>query len=344
MRNPILVIPAVVCAIGLTSTVTAQQDTKAPKPMARFAKATGKNLNERSFALPQDFEADWNIVFMAYQRWQQEDVNTWLPMSDELEARFSNIRYYELPTINEMPEMARKFVDNGMRRGIPDPRVRARTITLYLDQAPFMKSLKIENMQSIDVFVSDRDGNVVWKVEGTYDEEKGKNLTAFLEKHARERPETEKSIVETASGAGAFETLLAAAKAAGLVKALQGDQPMTVFAPTDEAFAKLGKKVDELLEPENRAMLQHILLHHVVRGYVDRESMKSRKRAFPITKEAVTIKVGKDGSGKIGGAKLVGDGIPCTNGIVHVVDSVLVPKTKPEGSEKSSDKGRGSPR
>jgi uncharacterized surface protein with fasciclin (FAS1) repeats len=134
-------------------------------------------------------------------------------------------------------------------------------------------------------------------------------------------------IVETAVGAGIFNTLVAAVKAAGLVETLQGEGPFTVFAPTDEAFAKLPKgTVENLLKPENKDMLVKILTYHVVSGKVLAADVVKLKSAKTVQGQSVSIKVKK---GKVMLNKttnVIKTDIMTTNGVIHVIDSVLMPK------------------
>lgn len=135
-----------------------------------------------------------------------------------------------------------------------------------------------------------------------------------------------KDIVDTAVAAGQFKTLAAALQAAGLVETLKGKGPFTVFAPTDAAFAKLPKgTVEELLKPENKAKLTAILTYHVVPGKVVAADVVKVKDAKTV--QGGSIKVNTDG-GKVmvDGATVVKTDISASNGVIHVVDSVLMPK------------------
>jgi uncharacterized surface protein with fasciclin (FAS1) repeats len=133
-----------------------------------------------------------------------------------------------------------------------------------------------------------------------------------------------KSIVATADGAGTFKTLIAAAKAAGLVEALSGG-PLTVFAPTDEAFAKLPEgTIATLLKPENKSKLADILKYHVVAGRVYSEAALKAKSAETLQGSTISVSV-KDGAAYINEAKLLKTDIDASNGVIHVIDSVLLP-------------------
>lgn len=137
-----------------------------------------------------------------------------------------------------------------------------------------------------------------------------------------------KKIAATATEAGTFNTLVAAARAAGLVGALTGDKPLTVFAPTDEAFAQLPKgTVENLLKPENVDQLKQILLYHVVEGRVYSDQAVKLKEAVTLAGSNVRIRAGKNGA-FINKAKLTALDIEASNGVIHVVDQVLLPPVK----------------
>lgn len=140
-----------------------------------------------------------------------------------------------------------------------------------------------------------------------------------------ENPKTSGDIVAVASGAGSFKTLVAAVKAAGLVETLQGKGPFTVFAPTDEAFAKLpAGTLENLLKPENKETLKGILLYHVVPGKVMAADVKTMKAKTAGGKE-LSIKV-EGGSVLVDNAKVVKTDIAAGNGVIHVIDTVVLPK------------------
>lgn len=136
----------------------------------------------------------------------------------------------------------------------------------------------------------------------------------------------EKDIVDTAVAAGQFNTLAAALKAAGLVETLKGDGPFTVFAPTDAAFAKLpAGTLDMLLKPENKDKLKSILLYHVVPGKVTAEQVMGMSEAKTADDgKEVEIKM-EDGKCMVGDATVTKTDIMCSNGVIHVIDTVLMP-------------------
>lgn len=134
-----------------------------------------------------------------------------------------------------------------------------------------------------------------------------------------------KDIVDTAVSAGQFSTLAAALSAAGLVDTLKGPGPFTVFAPTDEAFAKLpAGTIENLLKPENKAQLTAVLTYHVVPGSVMASDVVRLKQAKTVNGQAVSVKT----QGKavmINEAKVTATDIKASNGVIHVIDTVILP-------------------
>jgi transforming growth factor-beta-induced protein len=132
-------------------------------------------------------------------------------------------------------------------------------------------------------------------------------------------------IVDTAASADNFSTLVTAIKAADLVETLKGDGPFTVFAPTDEAFAKLPEgTLEDLLKPENKEKLASILTYHVVSGKVTAAEVVKLKSAKTVNGKDVHIRV-KHGDVMINSSKVIKTDIDCSNGIIHVIDTVLLP-------------------
>lgn len=135
-----------------------------------------------------------------------------------------------------------------------------------------------------------------------------------------------KDIVDTAVGAGKFNTLVAAVKAAGLVDTLKGAGPFTVFAPTDEAFAKLpAGTVEDLLKPENKAKLTAILTYHVVPGKVMAADIAGKKMgAKTVQGSELAVDATKDVM--VDNAKVVTADVAASNGVIHIIDTVVMPK------------------
>ncbi len=150
-------------------------------------------------------------------------------------------------------------------------------------------------------------------------------VTTTAAKEAATQQVGEPNIVTVAASSGDFNTLVAALKAAGLVETLEGDGPFTVFAPTDEAFAKLpAGTVDSLLLPENKAKLVAILTYHVVPGEVLAADVVKLSSADTVEGQALSISV-EDGGVQVNGAHVTATDVMASNGVIHVIDSVLIP-------------------
>jgi uncharacterized surface protein with fasciclin (FAS1) repeats len=135
-----------------------------------------------------------------------------------------------------------------------------------------------------------------------------------------------KDIVDTAVAAGSFKTLAKALDAAGLIDTLKGAGPFTVFAPTDEAFAKLpAGTVESLLKPENKAKLQRILTYHVVAGKVMAADVVKLTSAKAVSGDSITI-AAHSGGVMADNAHVVKTDIAASNGVIHVIDAVMLPK------------------
>lgn len=135
-----------------------------------------------------------------------------------------------------------------------------------------------------------------------------------------------KDIVDTAVSAGSFKTLVAAVKAAGLVDTLKGDGPFTVFAPTDAAFAKLpAGTVEDLLKPENKAKLTAILTYHVLPGKVMSNDIAGKKLGAK-TVQGQEISVDATKGVRVNSATVTTADLVTTNGVIHVIDTVIIPK------------------
>lgn len=136
-----------------------------------------------------------------------------------------------------------------------------------------------------------------------------------------------KDIVDTAAGAGKFNTLVAAVKAAGLVDTLKGTGPFTVFAPTDDAFAKLPEgTVENLLKPENKEQLAKILTYHVVPGKIMSKDIAGKNKEVA-TVEGSKLSVDATDGVKVDGASVVTADVAATNGVIHAIDAVVMPKS-----------------
>ena len=143
-------------------------------------------------------------------------------------------------------------------------------------------------------------------------------------------------IVDTAVAAGSFKTLAAALGKAGLVETMKGEGPFTVFAPTDEAFAKLpAGTVESLLKPENKQKLIDILTYHVVAGKVMAKTAVTLDKATALNKKDIALEVKSEALYLNGNAKVIKADVKCSNGVIHVIDTVILPPAKKDSDRKS---------
>lgn len=131
-----------------------------------FPTVNGSNLLRQKLTLPRDFQGEYNLVFIPFQQWQQEEVDSWMALAAQLEEQYSNLVFYELPTIRSMNAFSKFFINEGMRAGIPNPKTRQRTITLYLDKVDFRAELGLTDEDHIYVLVVDRQGNEFFRARG----------------------------------------------------------------------------------------------------------------------------------------------------------------------------------
>ena len=145
-----------------------------------FPTVNGSNLQRAKPTLPQDFEGDYNLLFIAFQQWQQDEVNTWIALAENCEARFPGLVYYELPTIRVLSGISKFFINEGMRAGIPNPKSRERTITLYLEKDDFRTALDMQDEEHIFALLIDHQGNELWRARGPYNQSSEAGLLEVL--------------------------------------------------------------------------------------------------------------------------------------------------------------------
>lgn len=146
-----------------------------------FPTVSGSNLNRRELLFPRDFAGELNILFVPFRQRQQAVVNTWVPFAQETEAAYPGTIYYELPAIERMPALSRLVVNEGMRAGIPDETARRRTVTLYIDLETFMAATDIPDRDAVHILLVNRDGDILWRDTGPYNEAKGASLLRAIE-------------------------------------------------------------------------------------------------------------------------------------------------------------------
>lgn len=147
---------------------------------ARFPPITGETLTGRTLQLPGDFEAPLNLVFVAFRRAHQSDVDSWMPVAEELESAFPSVRSYELPVMSRRYAPARILIDRGMRASISDTDTRDRTVTVYTDKRVVRRALDIDDEDDIHALLVDREGAVYWRAAGPKDDEAVDHLREVL--------------------------------------------------------------------------------------------------------------------------------------------------------------------
>ena len=145
-----------------------------------FPMVSGSNLLREKLTLPRDFQGRFNLVFIPFEQWQQMEVDSWMALAKELEEQFDGLVYYELPTIQSRNTLYKMFINEGMRAGIPNPKTRERTITLYLDKADFRAALDMNDEEHIYVLVVDRQGKEFFRARGPYSSERDAALRQAL--------------------------------------------------------------------------------------------------------------------------------------------------------------------
>jgi hypothetical protein len=174
--------PLFLAALAATPPSTAHgAPPAAADSLGRFPPVDGRNLEGERLDLPQDFAGELNVVLVAFARDQQRDVDGWMPFLSSIADARRDVRVYELPTLGRRYRLMRPMIDGGMRRGIPDPAVRAATVTLYVDKARFRDALRLGTEDRIHVLLVDRDGRVHWRAEGRYDAASGAELLRRIE-------------------------------------------------------------------------------------------------------------------------------------------------------------------
>ncbi|MDJ0792432.1 MAG: hypothetical protein QNJ71_11090 [Acidimicrobiia bacterium] len=146
-----------------------------------FPTVEGSSLSKTRHRLPETLEHEVNLLMIAFQQRQQGDVESWVPLAGDLAAEFDGFGAYELPVIPRGYRPFAGFIDGGMRAGIPDPAVRAATITLYIDRNTFMQSLEIPDTESIVPMLVRPSGEILWRTTGRFRQDAGDELRAAVE-------------------------------------------------------------------------------------------------------------------------------------------------------------------
>ncbi len=151
-------------AAGPAKDTTGTEPPADPSP--RFPELKGQSLTEVDYRLPAGLPGRVRVVIMAFERDQQELVDTWIPALVALEEEAPGFRFFEIPTISSSYRVIRGWIDGGMRSGIPDEEARARTITVYTDVSDVADALRLPTRETIYTMLLDDEGRVVWQVSG----------------------------------------------------------------------------------------------------------------------------------------------------------------------------------
>lgn len=147
----------------------------------KFPLLSGINLEGKKFNLPQDFNGEFKIVSIGFEREHQEAINTWIKVADEVIKNNSKIKFYEVPLIYELGGFSRTWINNGMRVGIQDKIARERTITVYTNRDKFFEIMNMKG-DKIYTLLLDKDGKILWRCEGLANQKNVESLQRILKK------------------------------------------------------------------------------------------------------------------------------------------------------------------
>mgnify|MGYP001085348370 FL=1 len=154
--------------------------------MTQLPTVSGKNLLRKKVTFPRDFAGDINLVFVPFQRWHQDQVDSWVPFVEKIASTLPTFDYYEFPTLERMNRMSQMFLNEGMRAGIPNEGTRGRTVTLYLNKRPFRQALSIPDESETTLLLFDRQGRELWRTTGAFSEEKGAELETAVNAYPKD--------------------------------------------------------------------------------------------------------------------------------------------------------------
>jgi len=149
----------------------------------RFPQVDGSSLSGTSHRLPGTLAGDRNLLLIAFRRWHQTDVDTWVPVAEALGAELPDFRAYELPVISQTYRPVSGFIDGGMRGGIPDPQVRETTITMYINRKQFLNDLQIPSVGAIVPMLVTPAGEILWRTTGPRTADAEASLREVLADH-----------------------------------------------------------------------------------------------------------------------------------------------------------------
>ena len=152
-----------------------------PATMPGFPRLEARSLNGRTYRLPGDLEGENNVVIVGFEWWQQELIDSWVPFLEELVRRRPRLRFYELVAVSRLRLPARGIIDGGMAAGIPDRRVRARTLTTYTDLRGLLAGLDLGGTQDVAAFLTGPAGRISWRATGAHDDARQADLEGALD-------------------------------------------------------------------------------------------------------------------------------------------------------------------
>lgn len=167
-------------AAAMASSATLEQTT--------FPKLQGRNLEQRDMVVPDGLPGRAKLVIFGFVRDHQKDIDTWIPPCEELEGEVEGFRFFEVPFLAGRYRLVRSWIDGGMRRGIPDPEARKRTITVYGGRSEAMEQLGVTDLSGIYLFLVGPEGEILWRSQGRWSEEKQNSLRAALTTFHEGRP------------------------------------------------------------------------------------------------------------------------------------------------------------
>jgi hypothetical protein len=148
--------------------------------MERFPTVETRDLEGRRYVLPDDLPAGRRLVIVPFQQWQQVLVEGWKQAAEDLPVAYEDLTVWELPALSKGYAPFRGYIDGGMHAGIPDPFVRAHTITAYTDLKALTNALGIRTRDTVHAYLLDREGRIVWRESGAVDEQKASSLAEAL--------------------------------------------------------------------------------------------------------------------------------------------------------------------
>lgn len=146
-----------------------------------FPKLTGRSLSGARVAAPAGLVGDLNLVFVPFLQRQQLDINRWIRMLGDIEETHEGLALYEIPLMRRFPKAYQSFIDSGMRAGIPDPKTRSRTVTVYTDRSEFLANAGLASIAKVWIALIDQTGTIFWSHVGEYSESAAETLAWSLE-------------------------------------------------------------------------------------------------------------------------------------------------------------------